>query len=138
MCFVAVAEAWQFKSPVNTSWWRKPDWWKTEVDHFPICLNRTIRTIHIYAWTISQVFCRSDEVQWLCNKIPVTKGDCIMESKQIQRNFFSSVIMSYEYLNSQQKTSLKKTFLFFLFTQYSLRQEPYIDTRGQRPIPATI
>lgn len=138
MCFVAVAEAWQFKSPVNTSLWRKPDWWKTEVDHFPICLNRTIRTIHIYAWTISQVFCRSDEVQWLCNKIPVTKGDCIMESKQIQRNFFSSVIMSYEYLNSQQKTNLKKTFLFFLFAQYSLRQEPYIDTRGQRPIPATI
>ena len=46
--------------------------------------------------------------------------------------------MSYEYLNSQQKTSLKKTFLFFLFAQYSLRQEPYIDTRGQRPIPATI
>ena len=36
VCFVAVAEAWQFKSPVNTSLWRKPDWWKTEVDHFPI------------------------------------------------------------------------------------------------------
>ena len=32
----------------------------------------------------------------------------------------------------------KKPFLFFLFAQYSLRQEPYIDTRGQRPIPATI
>lgn len=114
MCFVAVAEAWQFKSPVNTSLWRKPDWWKTEVDHFPICLNRTIRTIHIYAWTISQVFCRSDEVQWLCNKIPVTKGDCIMESKQIQRNFFflsNNVLWILEFTT---KNKLKKN-IFVLF-----------------------
>ena len=142
VCFVAVAEAWQFKSPVNTSLWRKPDWWKPEVDHFPICLNRTIRTIHIYAWTISQVFCRSDEVQWLCNKIPVTKGDCIMESKQIQRNFFflsNNVLWILELITKNKLTWIKKkTFLFFLFAQYSLRQEPYIDTRGQRPIPATI
>lgn len=123
MCFVAVAEAWQFKSPVNTSLWRKPDWWKTEVDHFPICLNRTIRTIHIYAWTISQVFCRSDEVQWLCNKIPVTKGDCIMESKQIQRIFFflsNNVLWILELITKNKLTWIKKKH----FCSFCLRSIP--------------